>query len=196
MTEAPTYEEIELFRRIAKGDEGAFRVIFDRYRALLFNFVMKMTGSPVISEEVLQEVFIKFWTSRADLSNVDNPRSYLFVATRNRTLDHLRKIAADQRLLDQLWIIRNPEVDSADSSIGLKESSSLIERAISSLPEQKQLIFRLSRYDGLSNGEIAEKLNLSKSRVKNVLVEMTKFLRHSLLHHIEPILLLLSFQFF
>lgn len=196
MTDVGTYEDRELFRRIARGDEDAFRHIFEQYRGLLFAFAMKMTGSTVIAEEVLQEVFIKCWTSRTELAGIDVPRNYLFVITRNRILDHLRKIAADQRLLNQLWIIRSPEGDSADNAIGLKESSSLVEKALSTITEQKQLIFRLSRYEGLSNGEIAEKLGLSKSRVKNVLVETTKFLRQTLLHHIEPILLLLFFRLF
>lgn len=168
-----------LFHRIAEGDEQAFRVLFDRYRQRLLGFVFEMTSSASASEEIIQDIFLKIWVNRTGLMSVEHPANYVFIITRNRTMDHLRKVAADKRLSDHLWALssENQAVNDVDLRVNARVTQEIIDNAVAQLPEQKQFIFTMSRKEGWTNEEIATHLQLSRSRVANVLVEVMKHLR-------------------
>ncbi|HEY0298682.1 MAG TPA: RNA polymerase sigma-70 factor [Arachidicoccus sp.] len=189
--------EKALFVRIAQGDEKAFREIFDTYRTKLFSFVLQMTSAADVSEEIVQDVFLKIWTSRQKMGAVENPANYIFILTRNKTMDCLRKVATDKKRLAQLWLASSTQlayqVSDADHKLNVQAVQQLIDEAVSRLPEQKQIIFKLSRNEGWSNEEIANHLNLSKSRVANTMVEVLKHLRSHLGKYSGDLALLLTY---
>lgn len=166
-----------LFEQIAAGDENAFRVLFDGYKNRLLALIYRMTKSSVTSEEILQEVFITIWKNRTRFLEIEYPDAFILTITRNRTIDFLRKVSKEKILLSELWSNFQHHDESAFEWVSMRESSQLIEEALSHLSTQKQSVFRLSRYDGLNHDQIATELHLSKSRVKNILVETLHYIR-------------------
>ncbi|WP_187294673.1 sigma-70 family RNA polymerase sigma factor [Chitinophaga pinensis] len=173
-----------------QGDESAFRQLYDRHSRQVAAFIFHLTHSAVDAEDILQETFLTLWTSREQLPAIVNPASYIFIIARNKTLDHLRKIARQQKLVDHVWANISATADALDLELDARESQQLINTALSRLSEQQRTIFRLSRQDGLDHATIADKLHLSKSRVKNVQVETLRFIRQFLSQHAEFLLLL------
>lgn len=80
----------KLLNAVASGDKGAFTKLFYMFHQELGEFILKLTKSKPIAEEVVQEVFIKVWTHREALSGVKSFRAYLFTVARNHAFNVLR----------------------------------------------------------------------------------------------------------
>jgi RNA polymerase sigma-70 factor (family 1) len=172
--------ERELFARMARGEEAAFSTIFYHYTAQIKPFIVSLTRSESVAEEIVQEVFLTLWLNRVKLSEVDNYRAYIFTASNNRVYTWLKRRAREMQLQGELGAYL-PETDnSSQEAIDLKESITIIGEAVARLPPQKKLIWRLSRGEGLSHEQIAEQLGLSKNTVKNHLVAAIKMVREYL----------------
>lgn len=173
----PTHSEKELLNQIARSDPNAFRRIFDLYRIRLFSFILDFTHSPADAEELVQDTFMKLWENRHHLSAVDHPGSYIYRMARNNTLNWLAKTSRNDQLRRQVWSNMQMTGNNTEDFLDVRESKQLISAALSGLSEKKQAIFRLSREEGLKHEEIAQLLGLSKSTVKNILVETLKYIK-------------------
>jgi RNA polymerase sigma-70 factor (ECF subfamily) len=196
MSVVPYNNEKVLFLQIAEGDEIAFRKIFDLYKTKLAVFIFRMTKSESCTEELVQDIFVKLWIKRSKLANVDNPRAYIFTIARNRTMDHLRKLATEAKLLNQVWQQISKVQNSTEEQLNAKESQELIHQALVQLSAQKQKIFQLSRYKGLNHEQIADHLSLSKSTVKNHIVETLRYIKTYLHQHSETLVIVFSFTYY
>lgn len=172
--------EKELFAAFAEGDGAAFRQIYHHYKKRLFPFVLKMTRSAEITEELVQEIFIQLWLSRASFKTVRYPTAYVFNLAANKTLNQLKKIANNASLIQKAALYQPEWSTNTEDTIAFNESQAMINAAVSELPSQRQLIYRLSREEGLSLEEIAGRLNISRSTVKNQLGHALRFIRESL----------------
>ncbi|MET6996539.1 RNA polymerase sigma factor [Chitinophaga defluvii] len=172
-----TFNEKELFQRVADGDENAFREIFHEYNARLLPFILKICKSPLIAEEIVQEVFLRVWINREDLANMDQPVSWLYKVAANLAISYLRKEAVNEKKLLHLATTSAPARNDVIDKLTTKEIQLLIEKAARQLPPRRQQIYRLSRQDGLNHKEIAEKLSLSQNTVKDQLVIALKYIR-------------------
>lgn len=189
------HNEKLLLREIAEGDLPAFRRFFDLYRDRLYIFVEQLTHSRADAEEIIQDTFLKVWESAPLLSRLDEPRNYIYTIARNKTLNYLRKIARDKQLVYQAWACQSDLDNSLEESLRSLECRELIEKAVRSLSPQKQTVFRLSREEHLSHAEIAARLGLSQSRVKNILVEALKHIK-SYLQEYSDLLAILFWIFY
>jgi RNA polymerase sigma-70 factor (family 1) len=173
----PDHTDQELFARIARGDEPAFRALYDRYSSRLFGLALRMTRSPQEAEEVLQETFLNLWAYKDKLPGVLDPPAYIFTAAYNKIYGSLRQIASDTRLLQAL-INRIEEGDNPTlEQLEFRESEALIREAVDHLPPQRKMVFQLSRQDGLDYDQIAAKMGISRNTVRNHLVEALKDIR-------------------
>jgi RNA polymerase sigma-70 factor (family 1) len=174
--------EKELIQQAAFGNEKAFAELFYGYHNQLAEFVLSLTDSFEMTEEIIQDVFVKIWINRSDLPKIEKFTSYLFILCRNYTLncirqaDSIRKnLAQYGRHLDNEGLITQ-EVAQNDTTY-----LPLIERAIALLPPQQQKVYLLSRQEGLKHAEIAEQMNLSKETVKKYIQwateSITKFVK-------------------
>jgi RNA polymerase sigma-70 factor (family 1) len=171
------YTNRKLLQQVAEGDKIAFRKIFDLYKLRLFSFVLQFTHSRVDAEEIVQDVFTKLWESRTGLVNVEYPGKYIYTIARNKTINHLTKLARDRQLLQQVWQNLSQSDNPTEEILQAQECQRLIAEAVGRLSLQRQTIFQLSREQGLTHEQIAAQLGLSKSRVKNILVEILKHIR-------------------
>lgn len=169
--------EQQLLRQIALGNEAAFKVIFETYKTRVFTFVVNFIHSTADAEEIVQDTFLSLWQSRDGLVNVTHPRNYIYTVVRNKTLRYLSNVARDEKMLKIVWANMQVEVNSTEEVLLLRESRELINRALTMLPEQKQQIFRMCREEGMSHENIALEMGLSKSRVKNIMVEVLRYVK-------------------
>lgn len=166
--------DTELLSRVAEGDERAFANVFYAYYNRVGEFVQIITQDAIDVEEVVQEVFAKIWVSRQSLNSVKQFDDYLFIITRNHTLNHLRKKAKEEgrkeAYLNELAI--GEEINDAKKYTKQQE---LVEQAVKLLPPQQQKVFVL-RLQGIKNPEISQRLDLSVESVKKYHYLAMKFI--------------------
>jgi len=164
-----------LFLKIIQGCEKSLEQLMDKYSEPLCNHVMLLTGSRDLSEEVVADVFISLWKVKNNLVIQTSLRSYLYRSCKNRALDVLEKEKRYQT--EGIESMKPVKGDiSTDTELNIKELNLHIDSLIKEMPKQKQLIFRMSRIDGLKYREIAEILSLSINTVQNHMVEAVKFM--------------------
>jgi RNA polymerase sigma-70 factor (ECF subfamily) len=160
--------ESELLRQVADGNERAFTELFYAYHGKLGEFVLMLTGSKELTQEIIQDVFLKVWHHRESLPALENFVSWLFILTRNYTLNSLRRLANEKK---NLRIINTELYTRAftDDKIIEKDYQQLLEQAIASLPPQQQRAYKMSREQGLDNDYISKQLGVSPDSVKKYL---------------------------
>ncbi|MES1213962.1 MAG: RNA polymerase sigma-70 factor [Bacteroidota bacterium] len=167
-----------MFQSIQKTScENAFTSLFVTYKERLFGYVLAVTHTHYIAEEITQEIFLKLWLCRNELDLIDNPESYLFTIARNKTLNHLRKAHYDEKLMRDLKAQMRPSSNDVEEQVTLSESDRLLQEAVTLLSPQRQLVYKLSRNHGLNHQEIAKQMRLSRNTVKNHLVQALRFIR-------------------
>jgi len=177
------YDEKDLLAKVAEGDQVAFRQLFFHWRQVLAGYIFRITESRELTEEIVQDVFMKIWTVRETLTGINNFKHFMLVVCRNKAYDLLRKQLREKEL-KRVWEKENiPALFSVDEEVGLLQLS-LIEQAIESLPPRRKEVFLLSRSERLTYQEIATRLDISKESVKTHLklasISITGFIRMNL----------------
>jgi len=167
-------------RRLIAGDEAAFREVYDCHGEQVYQLAFRFLKDTAWSEEVVQDVFLKLWLNREGLDEQGNIWLYLYVIAKRLCLNKLREVRKSAVLLEQL--MRNMETadNLSEEQLMADELERHAQHVISRLPKQQQLIFKLSREDGLTHNEIAQKLGLSPNTVKNHMVQALKTLKSAL----------------
>jgi RNA polymerase sigma-70 factor (family 1) len=185
------HDEKALFRRMAGGDEKAFRQLFHHYNKILQPFVFKLTRSSQAAEEVLQEVFLKVWLNREKLAMAEDPKAYLIRIVSNESMNYLRVRAREVKLLAVVRPMTPEEAPSAEQRLSCRETEQQIQEAVDRLPQACRDIYRMSREELMRIPEIASTLGLSNSTVKNQLVKALKSIRLHIGNIIPALLLFL-----
>lgn len=173
----PLHNEKALLAQILQGDETAFRIVFDHYRDAIYSFALKVVQHEVIAEEIVQDVFVKIWMNRNGLSAVRNFADFLFIITRNHTLNCLRRLAKEKKHTIAATSELPTEAISAEATVLQRDYDRVLQQAIDRLPPQQKLVFTLSRLQGLSREEIAAQLNISTGTVKTHMKQATRSIR-------------------
>ncbi len=181
-----TYLEKEWFRRTAGGDSKAFTELFHHYNARLFPFVRRITKSESAAEEIVQETFLRLWVHRATVGVMEKPAAWLFLIASNLSMSHLRnRMNAAVKHAGAFARSETAAGDSFLQELEGKEMAVLVEAAIQLLPPKRQEVFRLSRQEGLTYQQIADRLDISPNTVKDHLVIALRSIREYLNDHSE-----------
>lgn len=168
MTPKLSNEESFILQRMMEGDEGAFKYFFDTYYDELCNFVNIYLRDKINSEDIVQNIFLYLWENKDSLPPDCSVRSYLYTASKNKSLNYLRNLRNKNRIIGTL--IPQPELkytDSADRFLEFEELNKIICDIIDRLPAQCKKVYLLSRDDDMTNREIAEKLGITVKTVEN-----------------------------
>lgn len=163
-----SYEDTDVFHRIAHGDEGAFRQVFHQYGARIYPYILRIVKEEATARELVQEVFLKLWIARETLPSIDKPSAWLFRIASNLAITYFRRQELDKKILREMAHTSAKEVDTLDELTG-KELKLLIHQAVQQLPAQRKRIYELTREQGLSRKEVAAQLGLSENTVRNQL---------------------------
>lgn len=184
-----TYDEERVLELLIGGSEYAFTLVFDHYRPQVYRSALKFLKSPELAEEVVQEVFLKVWHRRKELSRVKNFKAYLFVICRNLIFDNFKKLA--EEIVASREFAHDIAYESSTEEIILeKQYEELLNQAVDQLPPQQKKVFCLAKIDGLSYEDIAGQLNLSRFTVKTHMAKALQSIRHRLQHHVSSFIFL------
>lgn len=172
------------------GDMAAFDSLYRRYAPRLFGFALHLVKSRSDAEEIVQEVFLKVWKAHADIDLQASFGSYLFTITYNTVVSILRKRSSEKKYLEYVQSIQLPEAgETISADLEWQELQARLQVIVNQLPGRQQEIYRLSREEGLSYQEIAQKLELSVNTVENHMARALKFIRSRLADHSLKLLL-------
>jgi len=173
--EQPIYNERELLQRVAVGDQDAFARIFETYRQKLYTYLLRITKSEVVAEDILVDVFMKLWIGREMLIRIENLDGFLHKVAYNKAMDFFKTTARHARL-QQVYAqrISGQAERSLEDWLIDEECRRILHNAINQLPPQRKLIYTLSREQGLTHEEIARALNLSRNTVKSTIMAATR----------------------
>lgn len=166
--------EKHLVERLRNKDKGAFEHIFNEYYGLLKSYAMRFMEEQADADEVVQEVYVKFWEKCERLAPDSSIKSYLYRSVHNTCLNYIKH----EKVKDSYkqYVIGFME-EAYDAHAEEKNTDGIqlrIYEAIDNLPPRCSEIFKLSRLEGLKYQEIADHLNIS---IKTVEVQMGKALK-------------------
>ncbi len=169
--------DTHLIAAVAEGNQKAFSQLFYACKDKVYTIALRFTESPVMAEEVVQEVFMKLWARRESLLDIEIFEDYLFIMTRNHVFTALKKVALRHRT-EGNWLGILPVSENAtESSIMMKEYETVLQRAIALLSPQQREVYQLSRDKGLKREEIAAILQVSPETVKTHLARALQHIR-------------------
>jgi RNA polymerase sigma-70 factor (family 1) len=182
-----------LLLRVSEGDEYAFGEIFKAHCHQLGEFILRITESEQLAEEIVQDVFLKIWLNRRSLAEIDCFKAYLYVMARNHAFNCLKQIAREKSRKKE-WVntVLHHAVNNFWEPAGT-DTGKLIDEAVELLPPQQNKVYLLSRYEGLRQEEIASKLNISLETVKKHMVLALRFLKNHLRTHTNFLLFIVGF---
>lgn len=147
-------------------------MIFRAWYPSLVRAAQLLVRSRPVAEEIVQDVMLELWKRRETMEQGSSPQAYLFRATRNRALNHIRHERVE-REGEHYVARREPPEMLAHSLVVEKELAAAVERAVANLPGRCREVFELSRKHGLKYAEIATVLGIS---IKTVEAQMGKAL--------------------
>ena len=168
-SESAKASDVELLHAIARGDESALARLYDAYRVILFGLLVRILKSREEAEDILQEVFVQVWRRAKDFDEKrGRPFTWLVTLARSRAIDRLRVLASRQRLAvgaaqDQE---QSESVSDALTDAVRAEQQTAVRRALAELPEEQRHTLVLAYFDGLTQSEIASKLNAPLGTIK------------------------------
>lgn len=189
-------EELFIIGKMIEGDIDSFKYFFDKYYNDLCNFVNIYLHDPVLSEEIVQDIFVYFWENKEKLKINTSVKSYLYSASKFKSLNLLRDTKNQKRIVKNLGKTEPIQTtELADSEIDVEEFKKILDAAIDQLAPKCREIFLLSKQEERSNKEIADRLGISIKTVENQMTIALKKLREYLNPFRGKIFFLFLFHF-
>jgi RNA polymerase sigma-70 factor (family 1) len=171
-----------LFDRFRQGDGSAFKVLYDRYFPLLFVTILKYVERRDLAEDIVSNAFIKLYDCRTTIKDADHIYAFLYVAARNEAVDYQRDLRRQRAARNEHTQLADREYhDSREAELEREEWMVKILQAIELLPAARRTIFRMHYFEELSIREIANRLNLTETTVRNQRNRALIFLRQTFL---------------
>ena len=185
-------QDIALQQRLSRGDETAFQETFELYFRVLVLFATKFSLEKEIAEDLVQDVFVKLYEQKDRLQFHSSLKAFIYQSVRNKCIDLIRSTKTRER--HHVEIKAGAEIEGLNSE-ELMMQSELEEKiylSISQLPDQCQLIFKMNRFEGKKNQEIADELNISKRTVETQISKALKILREEIYPYLKSIIIAMS----
>jgi len=184
--------------KLKRKDIKAFEELFFKYHGRLVLFANKFTGDLQVSQDLVQDAFLKLWEKPEIISTIESPKAYLFQAVRNSCLNHCRhlniKHSVEEELVAKInFLEKAASIDYYDPLHSLLELEigDKIDEIVQSMPEKCRQVFKMSRRDFRKNKQIAKELGISVKMVEKHISKALALLRAGLSEYLAVLLLLL-----
>ncbi|QJW89279.1 RNA polymerase sigma-70 factor [Spirosoma taeanense] len=184
----------ELFIRLAfdENPQKGCELLFRRYHQALCSHAVRFVYSKETAEDLVSEVFCKFWKTKAYENITSSYRYYLFRSVRNEAYNYLRLEFQDLDDIDTTPIPENAAGQRPDQIVQYEEVLHRVEDLVELLPPQCRKVFLLSRFEGKKYQEIAAELGLSIKTVEVHIVKALSLVRNGLKDHWLSIMALIG----
>jgi len=174
----------DLLTEPRSGNPAAFETIYRQMAARLLHYVDSRIRDVAVSEEIVQEIFVSLWLSKADFNSMNALESYLFKASKYQILNHIRSEKVRSRYIEHLALfVAQKHDNNVEQLMDMRDLNAAIEQHIQMLPPKCQEAFRLSRFKHKSIAETAQLMGISTRTVENYLTQARKHLRKHLSQH-------------
>lgn len=174
------YEESILITLLANDSEHAFRLLYERYYNRIYKLSIRYLKSPVLAQEIVQDVFLKLWFERKNMKAELPVEAWLVTVAQNKLINQLKKLASE-------WNMRKTYSEDADSNEAEAEAKLFsadlekqVQLLINNLPQMQKQVYQFAKINGLSYNEIATRLNISPLTVKTHMARAIDKIRKSL----------------
>lgn len=157
----------KIVKDLRNGDKQALDEIYKFFYPKLYVFAKSFLKVEDDINDILQDVFVKLWLNREKISKVETFNSYLFTIAKNAIVSYFREKSKDQKFEARVKEILVSTENEYNDELEYKDLKQNLESIIDQLPDKRKQIFKLSREEGLSNKEIAEKLDISVKTVED-----------------------------
>ena len=171
-------DDNNLITLLQQGDRNAYKQLFIKYYSPLCEYASQYISDDD-SEELVQELMLFLWETRENLVIETSLKSYLFISTKHRCLNAIRKNQYHERIHNQIYEKIKDQFEDPDYYF-VNELTENIQKAIENLPETYRETFAMSRFGEKTNVKIAEKLGISVKTVEYRISQALKILRFKL----------------
>lgn len=172
---------VQLWSKIClEDDTKAFEKLYYALFNKLIKFSIYYINDRETAEEIVSEVFVKCWNNRKELSHVQYPESYLFIAVKNQSLKHRKKFSNIHLVEMDENEFRLIDYSDPSTKVERKELHRRLDQAIETLPAQARMVFRLIKENGMRYKEVAEIMDISPRTVQTQLFRAIAKLRSAL----------------
>lgn len=173
--------DADLLQNIARGDEQALALLYDRYRTILFGLLMRILSNRAEAEDVLQEVFLQVWQRAGNFDETrGKPFTWLVTLTRSRAIDKIRALGSRSRTVEEATREAEDVIFDAEENAIIAQRGEVVRAALNQLSEEQRQVLVLAYFDGFSQSEIAEKLSSPlgtvKTRMRTGLIKLRELL--------------------
>ena len=169
--------EKELIEALKKGSKSAFTKLYANYAPRIRAFALRWSKNSILAEDVTQEVFMRLWNERENIRQTNSLNSLLFTITSHTLINAFHKTINAPIFEDYLKHVDSLPAGGNFDPMEYSNFLSIITRVIDRMPATRRKVVKLSKFDGLSNKEIAEILSLKEQTIKNQLSIGIKELR-------------------
>ena len=169
-----------IIHELAKDNETAIEELFHYYYPRLSSFSRSFLKIEDDIDDILQEVFVKIWQNRKKINSAATFNSFIFTITRNLLLNELRSRLNNEKTKEEIRSLSLAKEYSSMEQIEYRDLKEKVDNLVNELPERQKEIFILSRTEGLSHKEIAEKLRIKTKTVEYHISQSVKHLKDKL----------------
>ena len=166
-----------LINRLKNGDESAYELLFKEYYRVLTIYANKYVKDLETAKEIVQDLFVHLYEKREHLDINSSLKSYLFRSTHNRCINYINAQKIRAQHAEYVYKTADLKEDALEQEVNKTELEEALFNAINQLPPKCKSIFKLNRFEGMTNSEIAERLKLSKRTVETQISKALKILR-------------------
>ena len=159
-----------------------FESLFREHYNALANYAFSILKNKENAEDIVQDIFVRLWQNTPDVISTPQVKFYLLTATKNNCISLLRKESGKVFVQPEDAHLSAPDI-VPQARDGHEDISSLINRALSTLPPQCLVIFRMSRFGKLTYQQIADELGLSVKTVENQVGKALRIMREYAKQH-------------
>ncbi len=160
--------DAEVFRALKGGQSEALGILYDRYASLVYRLALRILANPQEAEDLTQEIFLNLWRSGKYNPDRGSLSSFLTTMTRSRAIDKLRSRGTKLKFLQRWGQMMTAETPSPTpfEVASLSQRSQQVNSDLAQLPSSQRQVLEMAYYDGLSQSEIAKKLDTPLGTIK------------------------------
>lgn len=161
--------DAELFLLLQEGKTDVLAILYDRHAALIYGISLQLLKNSAEAEDLTQDIFLKLTDTISYNPQKGSLRTFLAILTRSRAKDRLRRRNTDRKKLEEQIQNEKERTNAAFpiEELSQKERSQELKEALAQLSETEQEVLKMAYYEGLSQSEIAKRLNIALGTIKS-----------------------------